>query len=179
MPNDPEKHLVHDAIKEISEYIPRRELNHMEINVHHNDDPDIPITQAYATELLGIFIDPQVASHAIFNTREFVGTDGEIDLLLFDGEFNSGFMNDFLTVLENWDPGEDYILFTNWDDANRLISGGLEQWDTGAPLGAYIGIAGRSEVWSHLVVEGGPFTQADIDQMVLPFDGVLTFENPF
>jgi hypothetical protein len=108
-------------------------------------------------------------------TETFFGTDGVTDVFVFD----AGVEATNAAVLRNFDPDEDYLLFQNMEGQHDLIVGDLGVWSTGAPQGVHFVLFHSNGESANIVVLDVPYQQQDIEHMVLPFDGLIKFDDPF
>ena len=101
-------------------------------------------------------------------------TDGKTDVFVFDASVQST----NITQLTNFDPGEDYFLFRNMDGRDLTV-GDLGTWGSGAHIGDnFVLFHGNGES-ANILVQGLPYEHATVEQMILPFDGKLVFDDPF
>lgn len=107
--------------------------------------------------------DPAVKSES------FIGVDGRTDVFVFD----AARLTTNVALLENFDPGEDFLFFRNMDDRD-LIAGGL-----GEGQGTHFVLFHTNGEVGHVVALGVPYEQETIEEMVLPFKGRLVYDDPF
>jgi hypothetical protein len=111
----------------------------------------------------------------LVRNEEFIGTDGVTDVFVF----NAGVIATNVTSLRNFDLGEDYFLFQNME-GRELVIGDLGVWDSGQPIGFNFVLfhSTPDNKGANILVWDVPYQQ-DIEQMVLPFDGYIKFDDPF
>jgi hypothetical protein len=109
------------------------------------------------------------------HTEEFIGTDGTIDIFVFNAKSHSA-VN--AALLRNFDVGEDRLLFLNMQKRD-LIVGDLGTGSNGSPIGSHLVFFGSAGGSSSILLYDVPYEQASIDKMVLPFNGQSVFDDPF
>jgi hypothetical protein len=123
-----------------------------------------PVKAAEHLPGVNLHVDDSAARIESFN-----GTDGETDVFVFDAED----MVTNIAVLRNFDAGEDLLLFDNMDGRD-LIVGDLDGQGTHLVL-----FHGNGE-GAAILLFGVPHQQQDVlEEMILPFDGRLAFDDPF
>jgi len=64
-------------------------------------------------------------------------------------------------------------------DGRDLTVGDLGTWGSGAHIGDnFVLFHGNGES-ANILVQGLPYEHATVEQMILPFDGKLVFDDPF
>ena len=134
----------HNAIVSVLEHAPLKAVNKLPGVNLHVDDPNIRV-------------------------EEFFGTDGEIDVFVFDASVAL----DNITLLSNFDSGEDFFLFENVEGRDLVVG------DLGEGLGVNFVLFHGTGEGANILAFGVPHEQEAVEEMLLPFDGQLVFDDLF
>jgi hypothetical protein len=102
-------------------------------------------------------------------TEEFNGTDGQTDVFVFD----AGSPTTNVALLTNFDAGEDLLYFRNMENRDLTVG------DLGEGQGSHFVLFHGNGESANIVALGVPYQQDIIDEMILPFNGMLVFDDPF
>jgi len=161
--NDPQKALAHFENK----------LDQAVAQLDHANDPQKALAH-FENKLehmpgVNVFVDDPAV-----HTEEFIGTDGQHDVFVFDASFET--VN--VALLRNFDAGEDYMLFANMDGRD-LIIGDMGEWSNGDPIGFNAVLFHDNGASANIVDFGVPYEQEVIEHTILGFNGHLVFDDPF